>query len=113
MGKQVGKMSKKELTEDEMLKIPPNQIFTCWHCLMMIVIVLVGIIVTALIVKAAELRDLNDEKDATIDSLAADAEELKQKLYKSISDSKQQQEVKENIIEKLNSKIQTLNGNVV
>ena len=85
MGKQILSSSKNLPDEITEKTVPSNAIFSCGNCCLMILTVIVAILVTAVLVKATELQTLNEEKDATIDSLAGEAEELKQKLYKAIS----------------------------
>merc|ERR1712212_154646 len=114
MGKQIGKVTKKEMPEaaaTDVKNIAPSSLFSCFNIFLIIISVVVAVVIAAVITKAVELQDLNAEKDITIDTLAAEIEELKQQMYKTVSDGRQQLEAKDDKIKKLNKDIAIANKN--
>jgi len=104
MGRQVDKGGKKSLGEAKEKHIEDNvkplngekkghaeeksSVFTCGNVLMMIFAVIIATVVTAVIAKAVELHQLNDELEQTIGQMKLETEVQNQKFENSISESK-------------------------
>eukprot|EP00092_Neocalanus_flemingeri_P043809 GFUD01048387.1.p1 GENE.GFUD01048387.1~~GFUD01048387.1.p1 ORF type:complete len:320 (+),score=110.91 GFUD01048387.1:55-1014(+) len=106
MGRQVDKSRNKSLTEvkdkleeekakpvtaEEDKNVKQGSLFSFANCLVLLLTVILAVLVPSAIVKTAELQQLNDEQDQTIVILRSEAENLKQKLQKSLSESESAQ----------------------
>merc|ERR1711872_515595 len=112
MGKQIVKVAKKEMVEsdgDDPKSIPPSPLCSWFNFFLFVLSVAVSVVITAVITKAVELQDMNVEKDITINTMGDEIEELKQQMYKAVSDGRQQLEAKENKIKKFTKDIEILN----
>ena len=83
--------------------VKQGSILSYANCLMMIFTVIVAILVTSLIVKAAELQQLNTEQDLNMRQMKAEAQDHKQKLEKSLSESFEKVKSDEVLIQSLKS----------
>ena len=83
--------------------VKQGSILSCANLLMMLFTVIVAILVTSLIVKAAELQQLNTEQDLNMRQMKAEAQDHKQKLEKSLSESFEKVKSDEVLIQSLKS----------
>merc|ERR1712098_653869 len=112
MGKQIVKVAKKEMVEpdgDDPKSIPSSSLCSWFNIFLFVISVVVAVVITAVITKAVELQDMNVEKDITINTMGDEIEELKQQMYKAVSDGRQQLEAKENKMKKFTKDIEILN----
>jgi len=79
----------KKFLVDENAAVNGCSVFSCSNVLMMIFTLVVAVAVTAVVAKAVELQQLNEELDHTIGKMKLDAQVLTHKLDISILESKE------------------------
>jgi len=89
-----------------------GSVLSCANLLMMLFTIVVAILVTSLIVKAAELQQLNTEQDLNMRRMKAEAKDLKQKLEKSLSESFEKVKSDELLIQSLKSENEDLEAKI-
>eukprot|EP00092_Neocalanus_flemingeri_P041386 GFUD01045063.1.p1 GENE.GFUD01045063.1~~GFUD01045063.1.p1 ORF type:complete len:391 (+),score=125.58 GFUD01045063.1:85-1257(+) len=127
MGRQVDKSRNKSLTEvkdkleeekakpvtaEEDKNVKQGSLFSFANCLVLLLTVILAVLVPSAIVKTAELQELNNEQDQTIENLGSEAESLKLELEKSFSESVEKAESTQTFIKSLQTEKQALTAKI-